>query len=183
MAASKEFTTLEEFEAQNEIRIKQFNEVRKMVLNLAGMDTENDNNLTLTGSRRSGLAYPESDFDAAFVRETIEELEAVRQKFIEAKFPTEWSLKSETTKGGLPWVPISNVTFGADSKDPLITKLDVTFRTKKNHELIQSHVEKQLPLFFSNKESKFAYITQIRKYHLDGDIKTYNLQKNWLRIL
>lgn len=176
---------LKDYQKDNEIRKQQFEILRKDLLLLAGFDPQDPDLLTLTGSRKSGLAYYESDFDCAFIGEDFGDLDKKRNQLIAVadKFPKEWNFKNITTKTGLPWVPISNVVFGAETPNPLITKLDVTFRLRKIHDQIQNHVEKQLPIQFPTDESKLQYIMEIEKAFHSNDMERYQNLKSWLKVL
>lgn len=60
---------------------------------------------TLTGSRASGLAYPESDIDCTFVAKDIDTLNLIAEKHSQ-----ELGLGSDLniihTRAGLPWCPV-----------------------------------------------------------------------------
>jgi hypothetical protein len=171
---------------------------------LMAMDTSNVKfpfDIQLTGSHRSGLAYPArsfedrdnkdakdgeaSDLDFAFVADTLSDLSELQRVFtqdvlIKNKLCGDASLDSKQadglnrlvffmggqfkTKKGLPWIPANNCQFITKAGAVVrINKLDCTFRTTKQHNFIQQHVESQLPLKFTGDEAKVSYIETLRK--------------------
>lgn len=149
----------------------------------------------LTGSRQSGLAYEESDIDCAFVAPRMHVLQCLRTALIWAhrrgEMYKECKIESKTTKAGLPWCPIEgflgsvSLWLGYSAKTIEIgpIKLDLTFRERKTHDLIQNHVAAKLIELFSTDEKKLAYITAMRMAVRTHDFDGYNKLKDWLRVL
>lgn len=155
------------------------------VLGLGGDGEYKTVSIHLTGSRASGLAYPESDIDFAFVADDSKILESVHQRLLrlhaDGVVYKEFKLLSRTTTTGLPWCPIDGFVDAKHKIGP--TKLDITFRTRAVHDAIQTHVANQIKLRFPSDEHRADYIRAMQHAHASNDNKTYNNLKEWLRLL
>lgn len=101
-------------------------------------------------------------------------------------------IESKTTKAGLPWCPIEGFTTSvplcvgsSTSRDVCVgpIKLDLTFRVRDTHCLIQEHVRAKMKELFTTDEQKLVYINKMRTAYLTRDTQAYDALKTWLRIL
>jgi hypothetical protein len=141
--------------------------------------------IELTGSRASGLAYPESDIDFAFIGANKSSLLEVRDRLV-ALFQAQLiyhgcRLESKMTLAGLPWCPTEDFTDKKFGLGPV--KLDITFRETATHKTIQDHVATKIKELFDTDEKKLAYINSMRQAYLAKDEVAYNKLKGWLRVL
>jgi hypothetical protein len=181
-------TTLEECRADNARYVRWFEDTHRPMLlaRLAGLLGKY--RVVLTGSRSTGLAYPESDMEYAVVvpddmplEERMKLAKSISEFYmiwvLEQKMPAGTEIKCFSTKAGLPLVIISNFK----SAEIPLTKLEMTIRmecqqkkiTDNDEVFLSSHTEQEL----------FEYIQAMRAAYLSGDQKKYMELKEWQRVL
>jgi hypothetical protein len=135
----------------------------------------------MTGSRASGLSYPESDIDCAFVADDMHMLNYIANelKSHSQQLGLGTDLKIVHTKAGLPWCPVEN--YHDEHIGPI--KLDITFRLSDVHNQIQEHVNNNIDIQFPSDEDKEDYINSMRLAHNSNDTVAYDKLKEWLRVL
>jgi hypothetical protein len=149
------------------------------------LELKDDIAIELTGSRASGLAYPESDIDFAFIGANKSSLLEVRDRLVALvqakKIYDGCNFESKMTLAGLPWCPTEGFTDPKLGAKPV--KLDITFREAATHKTIQDHVATEMKKLFDTDEKKLVYINSLRTACLTKDNDTYNKLKSWLRVL
>jgi hypothetical protein len=122
--------------------------------------------LIFLGSFAFDLGHYESDIDFAFVADTQEDLCALQKTiaglitgnmlFKGCKFPMGLNFK---TKLGLPWIPVEGFWVSAVEK---VMKLNITFRTSKQHsQICEIMIKGVSKLFEKDDDAKLKYITTL----------------------
>lgn len=134
----------------NKMKVNLINITRDLIIKEMQMITKFKFELYVTGSRGSSIAYPDSDVDMAFVVDSSSMIDNIWKTFIGiigssskifegCDFPIGVDSFTDT---GLRWIPIHNMRFGKQLS--FISKLDLVFRTKKRHYLIETKYKAEI---------------------------------------
>ena len=164
-----------------------YNVHRPLVVEALGFEHRKED-VVLTGSRSTGLAYPNSDMEYAVIVDdatTEDERGEIATQMLmvynilngRGEFGTrDLRAKQIKTKAGLPLLILTNLVL---AELPL-TKLEMTVRTRSQ----QAKIVANDAIFLQRPEEElFRYIQDIEKAHNEGNQERYLQLKEWQRVL
>lgn len=167
--------------------LESFVPIRESILNWMELPSNDENLLTITGSRKlrncdgceyhgQMFAYREADINCAFVVENTTQSQNYENALLKATqyFPKEWIWDSKIvkTRAGLLYFLIDNVFVG-----DRVTRISITFRLKNLHEKIETLMNVRAKKLFNTIQQHLVQIMIVRDAFLKCSVQNEVLQK------